>query len=342
MLKVLISVLFLKALSFGSANGQSLDSCCINGLNLVSPKIALEDDYIASTLRIHANWVALVPYAFMDSEDPEIRYNTSENWWGGTPEGLKNSAMLAKKNKLKVLLKPHFWVDNKMWAGEISFNESDWMLWEQNYKAFILQMALFAQNEKFEMFCIGTEMKSAIQERPQFWIDLIPSIRAIYSGKLIYAANWDNYKNIGFWSQMDYIGIDAYFPLSQQITPSVGELMFAWEKPKMELKSLSDSLNIKIVFTEMGYRSIDKCAWQQWEIESIPENEKTNLKAQENGYNAIFKCFWEQEWFAGGFLWKWESPDSLAGGVNKSNYSPQNKPVEKLIKKWFEIKCTAQ
>lgn len=326
-------------LSFSLPNYAQELPCKIAGLNIVSPKSQSHSDYLAPTLRVEANWVALVPYAFMDSDNPEIRYNTSENWWGGTIQGLKNSSDLAKKNNLEVLLKPHFWVDNSKWAGELDFKEKEWQTWEKNYRNFILKMAQFAEAEKISMLCIGTEMKSAVQKRPEFWNGLITEIKTVYSGKLIYAANWDNYMNIPFWKEIDYIGVDAYFPLSQEITPNLSELLFAWERPKKELKFLADSLQKKVVFTEMGYRSIDRCAWKQWEIEMIPPHQNINLKAQENGYNAIFKCFWDLEWFAGGFIWKWESPDAKAGGPEKSNYSPQNKPVEKLIKKCFEEKC---
>ena len=145
---------------------------------------------------------------------------------------------------------------------------------------------------------------------------------------------------IPFWHLMDYIGIDAYFPLSNAKTPSVGELLFAWEGPKHRLKVLSDSVGKKLIFTEMGYRSINHTAWKQWEFENAPDHENVNLKAQENGYSAIFKCFWDQQWFAGGFLWKWKIPDDKAGGIKRSDYSPQNKPVEKLIKKWYDKKCS--
>lgn len=339
MMRIIISCFSIFILNSFGLSAQIVKDCKIAGVNIVSPKNSTSEDYLAPVQRISINWIALVPYAFMTTGNPEIRYNTSENWWGGKPEGLRNSSKLASKNKLKTLLKPHFWLDNERWAGEISFNEKGWDRWEENYKVFILTMARIAESQGFEMFCIGTEMKSSVQERPEYWTKLIPEIKKVYRGKLVYAANWDNFKNIHFWAEIDYIGVDAYFPLSEQDTPSVGELMFAWEKPKMDLKTLADSLQKKILFTEMGYRSIDKCAWKQWEIESIPSDQKINLKAQENGYNAIFKCFWDQEWFAGGFIWKWQSPDDLAGGKNKSNYSPQNKPVEKLIKKCFEEKC---
>jgi hypothetical protein len=275
----------------------------------------------------------------MDSDKPEIEYNCSKNWWGSTPEGIQNTASLASKKKLKVLLKPHFWVDNKGWAGELSFSKKKWIEWEANYEEYILYMAGRAEELGFEMLCIGTEMKSSVNEHPQFWKKLIPKIRNSFSGKLIYAANWDNYHRIPFWEQLDYIGVDAYFPLSSKVTPGVGELLFSWQKHKRDLKLFSDSLNKPVIFTEMGYRSIDKGAWKQWEVENLADDKAVNHETQRNGYQSIFESFWDEKWFAGGFLWKWKFPDYESGGVNHSDYSPQNKPVEKLIKKWYLKEC---
>ena len=45
------------------------------------------------------------------------------------------------------------------------------------------------------------------------WVELIEKVRTVYSGKLTYAANYDNYQDVGFWNHLDFIGINAYFPL---------------------------------------------------------------------------------------------------------------------------------
>jgi len=48
---------------------------------------------------------------------------------------------------------------------------------------------------------------------------LIKKIREVYRGKLTYAAEGINAKNIEFWDALDYIGIDAYFALTDKINP---------------------------------------------------------------------------------------------------------------------------
>jgi hypothetical protein len=69
------------------------------------------------------------------------------------------------------------------------------------------------------LFCFGTEL--VWLQRPCTGHNSF-IIRKIYSGKLTYAANWDDFDKVP-WNQLDYIGIDA-LPLSEAITPTVAEL----------------------------------------------------------------------------------------------------------------------
>ena len=100
--------------------------------------------------------------------------------------------------------------------------------------------------------------------------------------------------------------------------------------------SFSDEYHKKIVFTEFGYKSTDFSAWNQWEVESVRSNEKINISAQERAYQSLFEKIWNREWFAGGFLWKWYADDSVSGGLANSDYTPQNKPVEKIIAQYYK------
>jgi hypothetical protein len=57
--------------------------------------------------------------------------------------------------------------------------------------------------------CINTT------EREDEWRALISNIRKVYSGKLIYAANFhEEYEHVKFWDALDYIGVQAYFSLA--------------------------------------------------------------------------------------------------------------------------------
>ena len=307
----------------------------INGVNFVSPKVPTKDNYTASVKRINANWIAITPFAFLTPGDPKVRYNTSKNWWGDTPPGITNTIRDARQNGLKVFIKPHFWVSNQGWPGDYDLSDSDWKTWEINYEIFMMQMARIAESNDVEMICIGTEFKIAIRKRRRFFEELIRKLRKVYSGKITYAANWDNFKYVTFWDQLDYIGVDAYFPLSSDATPNKEDLQAKWNPFVKEMAAAAETHQKQVIFTEFGYRSTDGTAWKQWEIEGRSSDEKVNLEAQIIAYEALFEATWKQKWLAGGFIWKWWNEAEEKGGENHSNYTPQNKPVEAVIQKWY-------
>lgn len=130
--------------------------------------------------------------------------------------------------------------------------EEDWKILEQQYDAFILDFERVAEDTKCEMFCMGTELNKFVVNRPAYWDSLIIKIRMIYKGKITYAENWDTYSNLPFWKQLDYIGLDAYFPLSDAANITTKELETAWKKIKEDIRSLSLKNNKHILFTEYG------------------------------------------------------------------------------------------
>ncbi len=329
----LLVFLFTTFFAFGSTEGTPKEQ--INGINLVSPIEQMMENCIAPMKELNANYVSLCPYAFMTPGDPNIYYNTVENYWGDKPLSLSLLTKQAKEKEIKVLLKPHFWVTGQGWPGDYNLDENGWEAWEKNYSAFVVDMARFADSLDIEMYCIGVEFKTAVNLRIGFWPELIKEVRKNYRGKLIYAANWDNYYNISFWNQLDYIGIDAYFPLVNEKTPPKEQLSKKWGQQLKDLEKFSSKYNKPVLFTEYGYRSIDGTAWNQWELEYVTSDKMVNLDAQINAYAALFEAVWEKEWFAGGFLWKWYPENENAGGIENSDYTPQNKPVEKLIKEWY-------
>jgi hypothetical protein len=85
-----------------------------------------------------------------------------------------------------------------------------------------------AVEKNVEALCVGTEFKVGAVRREAFWRGLIARIRQKYHGKLTYAANWDEFPNMPFWDALDFVGINAYMPLSDAVTPSVSDLKMAW------------------------------------------------------------------------------------------------------------------
>ena len=127
--------------------------------------------------------------------------------------------------------------------------------------------------------------------------------------------------------------MDAYFPLSESRTPEAMELEKGWQKWKAAMARLSEEKDRPVLFTEFGYRSMDYAARKPWE--SARNGQNVNLKAQENAIGALFEAFWGEEWFAGGFLWKWFIRHDRSGGSQDNRFTPQNKPAQAVIARYY-------
>ena len=327
----LICTLFVLIITLQSVIGQSK----INGISFVASRDKAEQQHIDPVVSLHANYAAVMPFGFVRSlNTPEVIYNTDRQWFGETRDGARQYAGLLKKNGIKVMIKPQIWVWKGEYTGYIKMDsEENWHLLETSYRSFILEYAQLAQEVGAEMYCIGTELETFIENRPQYWQTLISEVKAIYKGKLTYAANWDAYKRVDFWKQLDYIGVDAYFPVSDEQTPDVANTRLRWQRWKQELEDVASINDRPILFTEFGYRSRDYAGKEPWTSDRSITG--VNLDAQDHLTQALFEELWKEEWFAGGFIWKWFIHYERSGGKENNRFTPQNKPVEETIRKFY-------
>jgi hypothetical protein len=308
----------------------------IKGVSFVAP---VQEEKLLNTqavLQVHANWAALMPYAYIGSELDTIVYNTSWQWWGERKEGVVSCIRQLKEKGLKIMLKPHLWLKHGAYTGDFKLgSDEEWSRWEKAYENYLLDFAAIAAEHQLELFCIGTELRNVVKERPEFWSNLILKVRSIYKGKLTYAANWDDYKHVPFWNQLDYIGVDAYFPLcsATDTSPTTDILVLAWEKHKTGLMNYARKEQRPVLFTEAGYRSVAHTCFQPWGLAGTASASQLD---QLNAYEAMFEAFWEEDWFAGLFIWKWYNrPENLSESRYNTDYTPQGKAAEGTIRKWF-------
>ena len=310
----------------------------------------------------NANWVALIPEATLDRYTLNFLEDAKNDWWSETIEANIQGIQLAKQAGLKVFLKPHIvlgaikdkrtpkarlvsyssnsfsntpLVDKTRgaeWRGTLSVKkERDWQQLEQNYEAYILKLAKIAAIEEVDLFSVGTELKEFATKRPQFWRQLIQKVRMIYDGPLTYAANWDEYQKISFWQDLDYIGVDTYFPINKMKTPEVKKTIKYWRAIQKQLRKLSKAEDRKILLTEFGYRNVSYAGKRPWTHDK-GKNTPPNYQAQVNLLEAFFQSFWHKPWVAGGFSWKWfGNPKS----GKDTTFSVQGKPALKVLQKWY-------
>jgi len=263
------------------------------------------------------------------------------NWFSESDRGIRILAGQSDSLGMGIILKPHLWIGRYSTEGQsradIGFDtEEDWQTWELQYRTFLLHYAHLAHEISADMLVIGTELARPARERPDFWRRLIKDIRHIYNGPLTYAANWwEEYEDIPFWNELDYIGIQAYFELSHEPNPTEEHLRRGWEPYKKTMETVSRQTNRPVLFTEIGYRNVPTAAAEPWRWPG--RNDSDSIEAddalQTLLYQTFFDSIWEEPWFAGAILWKWKSDRNRRR--NYLDFSPQDKPVESVITRQF-------
>lgn len=118
----------------------------------------------------------------------------------------------------------------------------------------------------------GTRSLARLNERRRHllanWRTLIAAARTAYSGKLTYAANFDHYDQIGFWPELDYVGINSYFSLRPHLNDAPGEdelLARFTDRWREILERIDTFRNEKpVLFTEIGYTFLRYSTVEPW------------------------------------------------------------------------------
>ncbi len=296
-----------------------------------------DDAYILASLQeaksANANWISITPGWLTDTK-------TSSNVESkpGTPSDAKliYAIQQAHNMGLKVMIKPHLDIKGEQWRGNL--NPTDINSFFTNYSAMILKYAQISQAQNVEQLSIGAElvMISTNANYETRWRNLIASVRNVYSGKLTYSANADygtyNETILPFWDALDVIGLSMYRTLSENENPTYSELLSGWTVIEDTIvQPLVSQYTKPVIFTEIGYRSVDFAAARPWDYANTGT---VDLDLQKNLYQAMFEYWKDKEYFNGIHLWDWKVEPN-AGGATNSDYTPQNKPAEEVLKSYF-------
>ncbi len=260
-----------------------------------------------------------------------------------TDASLISAIQYAHSLGLKVMLKPHLGSFNgSNWRATISASDRD--NWFRNYGTMLNRLGDIGKQEGVEAICIGTELISMATftsnpDNTQRWNTMIADLRTHFSGKLTYSSNWggsdfaEEVPHIGFWPALDFIGISGYYPLAQgsgdpSMDQLVGSLSY-WNEQKV--KPISTQYGKPVIFTEIGYRSIQGAHETPWDggIQRPYDGE-----AQRELYEAMFQFWNSQPHIVGAYIWNWDSRPEY-GGSGNTDYTPQHKPAEDVMRNWF-------
>lgn len=294
---------------------------------------------IDELVRANVEWVAVTPFIYQEDETtPELRSEREIGKFSRRDSTFILAIRELRAKGLYVHLKPHLWLGNG-WRSNLDHpNKKAWNTWFSGYRTRMLHYAKMAQLTGTELFCVGTELRTSIKNQPEAWKALIADIRNIYSGKLTYAANWyDEYEHVTFWNDLDYIGIQAYFPLTKTKNPDLEAIKKGWQPHIESLSRFSKTHHKPILFTEVGYRSEASATIKPWEWSGAFEVlfKKKSDQTQLLAYEALFEEVWHQNWFAGVYIWQWDTRSSPSNAATNLDFSPRFKPAENVVAKWF-------
>ncbi len=288
-------------------------------------------------------WIVLHPYAWQRTfDDPVVvRGATASMRWSPSDSTIKAVTRAAHAAGLRVFLKPHIWLlqQNGKWRSDIEMkDEEDWATWFAGYAEMMIDYAQMAEELGIEFFCVGTELKMTALLREKEWRALIASIREVYSGELTYAGNWDDeYQRISFWDALDYIGIQAYFPLSDEKRPSLETIVDGWQRHKNEAEAISRHFGKPVLFTEIGYKSTEDAVIEPWRWFGAMAGsfDRVSVQTQATAFEGFFEVFWQEPWFAGAYIWRWASRHESTGGLRDRDFWIQNKPAQNVVARGF-------
>lgn len=248
---------------------------------------------------------------------------------------------LAHDRGLRVLLKPHLWLEDTSdgsWRGDINPDAEGWQSWRASYRDAVLSYARLAAEEGVAAISIGSELTELALARPRFWRELAADVRALFGGQITYAANWDReFEQIQWWDATDAIGVDAFWPL---VDSAEAELTQAGCVARMgaireQLATVSTRVDRPVILTEIGYKSASGAAYDPWEWHADDQEPDPQLQS------LIYRCLADvlgagaaESWLEGLYVWNWYT-NPRWGGLSNSDFTPRRKPAQGILEAWF-------
>lgn len=271
--------------------------------------------------------IAIMVPAYQERFD-STKVFTQDFAGGDTPtdESIAHAIRTCHSLGMKVMLKPQLDCLDGSFRGDIVPSEK----WFESYKEMILRYARLAAQNGAEIFAVGAELEgTTFFVWDAQWAMLVASVREAYGGKITYCASWSEYEEVLFWDSLDFIGINAYFPLTDNDDPTKEELIGAWSaiSDRMESWWWKHYPFKNIIFTELGYASSDGTNTKPWAMLTGREDQKE----QADALDAALHVLSERKWFKGMYLWQY-FPEEMQ---NRLGFTVRGKEAEKILKKWY-------
>ncbi len=314
----------LKPSPAGEFRGFSLQ------LHSNDPNIPFEQ-YVEEIAQTGANTIGLSLAAFQENASSSslfVEYRKVPSL-----KRLEGLVRLARRRKLRVVMMPIVLLENPGpgdWRGRINPPKPD--KWWADYESYILRYARVAETSGVEVFVVGSELVS-LEDQTDRWRALIAKVRKVFSGILCYSANWDHYRDIEWWSDLDVVGMTSYHDLVGDKKPTLDVLRASFKPIKQKILAWQKEIGRPILFTEVGWPSQQGCAKEPWNYygSKVPD-----VETQAKCFQAFFETWRQEKAVAGVLIWEWRNHPNQEGGPKDTSYIPRGKkPTMKAIQDYF-------
>ncbi len=262
-----------------------------------------------------ANWILLVIPCYQDPGTTAIdchhRDPPLDGAGGSTPQDaqIREFARAAHAAGLRIGLKLHVTLTDGTWSGEIRLDSPQFRrAWFAAFRGTVQRYARLAQEIDAELLIIGAELSRTTKHTAE-WRAVIRAARSAYRGKLTYAANHSGEEmRVNFWDDLDLIGVDAYYPLTDHVAPTPGELTAAWTQIARSLSALSHKWHKPILLTEIGYMSRNGTNHTPWYVD-ISAPVPQGAIEQRDCYEAALSVMEKYPWWKGALWWDFRYDD---------------------------------
>jgi hypothetical protein len=110
------------------------------------------------------------------------------------------------------------------WRGAIEPAGRD--VWFASYQKFLMPYTQVSQEYGAASFVVGTELNS--MEGDPHWDGLVTALGRQFKGNIAYNADWHDYVSKYVHMPVNYLGVDAYFPVHAPDSASISELVTGW------------------------------------------------------------------------------------------------------------------
>lgn len=202
-----------------------------------------------------------------------------------------------------------------------------------NYDRFLSHYLDIAETTGVDIVSIGSEFGS-LENRTATWKRLIINARGRFGGMLTYSVNWDHVHAPKFFDQLDFVGMTAYFSLTDKKDPTLAELEAAWRRVAKEVAAMvkEHAPKTAVVFTELGYASQDGINTDPWNY--VMNKDKIDLQEQALCFRAFRKVAPEMSFLEGAYYFDYFDQ----GGPEDWSYSPRGKPALVEWKLWARFR----